>query len=602
MSPATPISTTDVAHLVPLSNNVDPAASPLGAATLVSAASSAPLNAKALQRALVGPGLFWDDFGSGNLNNWIVTAGAMRVCSTSTFAHAMCAPSGSNAAYAGVTTWSDYRMQAPLVIGKIPANRSGIDLVVRAQDSNHFYEVELVRESDGSGQWEMWKNDGGSWTNLARGYTAVTTNATYVLRFDAQGPALTASLSRDGGATFGVLGLANDARFATGKIGVRAWGGMTGAFGTVQAWQLVASTPQSVATSSPVPVAIATAPPTPVPPTPTPVPPTAAPTATPIASVYQAPAGTQPFPSGPFDAPVTVPQLDSNSSTYLGNIMGGDYFHIGKLQFSTGPNDFNPPVYIAHNSDPVYTIHCMYYSGCPLEGVQAHIPRGAEPAGNLGYTTFTDDGSHDQHLAVRNVDSGVEVDTWLTPQPGGTGGTLNVGYGGMYPLSSGGFNQPGGATAAGFALSAGRVRPVDLLAKHIPYAIFMVTPCENGHVYPASGNDNGAVAGCPPLGSHVWLDSTPADVAASGAAPDFQVILNALHEYGGYIGDRCGSCNLGIGLEGGVSYTAFNQPSPWAPIAAHFPTESPTGSYSEYHILISSGSIDLSKHLHFITN
>ena len=583
MSPVTPVTTTAIAPLAPSSVSADLAASPTGAPALVAAAPPAALTADGLRRAFVGPSFFSDDFANG-LNNWIVAAGAMRVCSTPVFTHAMCAPAGSNAAYAGVTSWTDYRLQAPLVINRIPGNRSGIDLVVRAQDPNHFYEVELVRESDGSGQWEMWKNDGGQWTNLTRGYTTVATNTTYVLRFDAQGSALTASLSGDGGANFGVLGHASDARYASGKIGVRAWGGLTGAFGTVQAWQLLTSTPQPIATASPTPVPIAT------------------PAATPSAGAYQAPAGTQPFPSGPFDTPVTVPQLDSNSSTYLGNIMGGDYAHIGKLQFSTGTGDFNPPVYIAHNSDPVYTIHCMYYGGCPLEGVQEHIPRGAEPAGNLGYTTFTDDGSHDQHLAVRNVDTGVEIDTWLTPQPGGAGGTLNVGYGGKYDLSSGGFNQPGGATAAGFALSLGRVRPVDLLAGRIPYAIFLVTPCENGHVYPASGNDNGAVAGCPPLGSHLWLDSTPAEVAASGAAPDFRVILNALHEFGGYLGDRCGSCNLGLGLEGGISYTAFHQPNPWAPIAAHFPGEYPSGPSSQYHILISSGTIDLSKHLHFITN
>ena len=284
--------------------------------------------------------------------------------------------------------------------------------------------------------------------------------------------------------------------------------------------------------------------------------------------------------------------------------MGGDYGHIGKLQFATntsGATDDNSPTYVAHNSDPLYTIHCMYYSNCPLEGVQEHIPSGAVPSARLGYTTFTDDGVHDQHLAVRNVDTGVETDTWLTPLPGGAGGTLNVGYGGKFAFAGGGTGAAG-ATAAGFALSQGRIRAVDLLAGRIPYALFLVTPCENGHVAPAVGDDGGTTAGCPPIGAHVWLDATPAQVAASGAAPDFQTILNALHEFGGYIGDRCTNCNLTVALEGGVGYTAFNQPDPWTQIAAHFPSESASGSPAEYHILVSSGTIDLAQHLHVITN
>lgn len=284
--------------------------------------------------------------------------------------------------------------------------------------------------------------------------------------------------------------------------------------------------------------------------------------------------------------------------------MGGDYGHLGKLQFSTNPTgqtDSNVPMYVAHNSDPVYTIHCMYYSGCPIEGLQEHIPRGALSAGNLGYTTFKDDGSHDQHMAVRNVDSGIEVDTWLTAQPNGQGGTLNVGYGGQFDFVSGGFGH-GGATAAGFALTQGRIRSIDLLAGRIPNAVFLVTPCENGHVYPASGDDRGTNAGCPPIGAHVWLDSSPSDIANSGAAADFQIVLNAMHEFGGYIGDRCSSCSLGPALEGGLSYTAFGQTNPWVQIANHFPGERPAGSFGEYHLAISSGNIDLRTHLHIITN
>ncbi|GAC1613405.1 MAG: hypothetical protein NVS4B5_00350 [Vulcanimicrobiaceae bacterium] len=355
----------------------------------------------------------------------------------------------------------------------------------------------------------------------------------------------------------------------------------------------------SVSTPSPAtaPTATPTAVPTPIP---TPVP-TSMPTT--ASGAFVAPAGYVAFPNGPFAKPVVNPQIDPMSDSMMASIrLPGENYFMGGLQFSTnttGPTDSATPVYTAHNSDPVYTIHCMYYSGCPIEGVQEHIPVGAIPAGRLGYTTFTDDGRHDQHMAVKNVDTGLEVDTWLTPQPNGVGGVLNVGYGGQYSAASNGFNQPGGATAAGFALGQGRIRPADILAGHIPQALFLVTPCENGVRYPASGGDAGSVAGCPPMGAHVWLDSSFADIEASGAPNDMKVILKAMHEFGGYIGDRCTSCSLYPAIESGHSYTAFGLADPWVEIASHFPG---SGTNQQYQLAVSSGNIDLFTHLRIITN
>ncbi len=143
---------------------------------------------------------------------------------------------------------------------------------------------------------------------------------------------------------------------------------------------LVSSAHQTVPTAAPSLAA-----------TPTPNAAPALATPIPASAATLAPPQTRPFASGPFNDAVVSPQLDSKSATYISNVMGGDFFHIGKLQFATnthGPTDGNPPIYVSHNSDPVYTIHCMYYSGCPLEGVQEHIPVGAAAAGNSGNTSF----------------------------------------------------------------------------------------------------------------------------------------------------------------------------------------------------------------------
>ncbi len=334
-------------------------------------------------------------------------------------------------------------------------------------------------------------------------------------------------------------------------------------------------------------------------PTPQPVP-TASPT--PETGSYIAPPETQPFPTSPFDDRVNSPQYLANSSTMIARALNGDDFYLGKIQVSTHDlstsTDGQTTVYVAHRSDPRYTIHCMYYSHCPLEGKIVNIPVGALPGGNLGFKDFHDTGHDDQHMAVRNTDTQIETDMWLTPTPNGIGGTLNIGYGGAFPFSSGGIGK-GGATAAGFALTQGRARPADLIAGRIPYALSLATPCENGHVYPAYGDDGGHDAGCPPIGSHVWLDSSPSEIANSGADRYFQIILNALHEYGGFIGDRC-DCNLSVAAEGGLAYQAFGLPNPWAQILAHFPDETPSGPSGEYHLLVRTGNIDLSAHLHVI--
>ncbi len=209
-----------------------------------------------------------------------------------------------------------------------------------------------------------------------------------------------------------------------------------------------------------------------------------------------------------------------------------------------------------------------------------HAPVGAIPGGNLEFTTFTDTGYDDQHIAFRNDATQVETDMWLAPlAPNTTGGGTqwDVGYGGLFPYSSGGIAQ-GGATSAGFSLTVGHVRPVDLQAGVIPYALVFSEPCENGHVAPATGNDNVTPnPNCPPIGARLWLDSSSTDIANSGALLPVKVILNALHTYGGYIGDEANN-SLQLAPEGGLAYQAFGLQNPWIPlISQYWPTEAPRG-------------------------
>lgn len=488
----------------------------------------------------------------------------------------------ANATFAGSDTWRDYSVEAYLRPENIGGSRRGTALLARVIDANHFYQIEFANERDGN-RWELWRNDGGKYVNLANGIYPYVADKQYLVQLTTFGSTISVSIADTYERAFAELARVTDTTYAHGRIGLRIWGGMQSTFDDVRVWQPsgAAPTPTVAATASPV---------------------RSAPQA--VANGAIAPAGTQPFPNSPFDVAVSDPQDVPGSSGMIGLALAGNDHSLGQMQFSTnasGPTDGAAPVYVAHESDPHYRIHCRYYSGCPLEGVDVAIPRGARPAGNLGYLRFRDDGSHDQHLAIRNVDTQLETDMWLAPQPSDTGGTLEIGYGGSFPFSSGGVGR-GGATASGFALGQGRIRPVDLIAGHLPTALALVTPCANGFVAPANNGD-GASAGCPPLGAHVWLDSSPNDIANSGASPDVRVILNAMHEYGGYIGDRCSVCSLTVALEGGLAYTAMGLANPWAQIAAMHPNETtaaPQGGIPEYHIAVDSGTIDLAHHLHVI--
>ncbi len=310
-------------------------------------------------------------------------------------------------------------------------------------------------------------------------------------------------------------------------------------------------------------------------------------------------AANAPFARGPFFERVTHPSIVATSLEEIDHVLGGETHRFGRMLFSTGQADNGVPVYVARERDPHYRIHCIRFTNCPLEGALVAIPRGAKAEGNLGNRDFEDDGHDDRHLAVRNIDTGIESDLWLSPEPSGNGGTLNIGYGGSFPANSRGVGH-GGATASGFALSIGRIGADELLAGHMRHALFLITPCENGHVAPAIGDDNGRDAGCPPIGARLWLDTPPSIIARSGASRDTQTILRAMYEYGGFIGDRCTSCTLGLAFAGGLSDTAMGRRNPWRRIAARYPDEHPAGPRGEYHINVGTGSIDLREHLHVI--
>jgi hypothetical protein len=249
------------------------------------------------------------------------------------------------------------------------------------------------------------------------------------------------------------------------------------------------------------------------------------------------------FPSSPLLVPVTNPVVVGNSAALLSRVTGGGIMPFRAAVQGMPPTNtvWSHPIYFAKSTDPVYTIHCVDYGGaCPISGKQVHIPVFALP-----------ENTADGHLGV--VDAGIEYDMWASDKPSGNGGTLNVGWGGYGPVNGNGLGMAG--VASGICQSCGLVRPDEVLHGVIPHGFLLVVPCENGHISPATGDDNQPQAGCPPLGTKVWLSTPLSTIASSSASTTSKIIATAMATYPSIIGEKCVDCSLNFVALNSFTYT-----------------------------------------------
>ncbi|HLI60903.1 MAG TPA: hypothetical protein VKV21_14675 [Solirubrobacteraceae bacterium] len=246
-------------------------------------------------------------------------------------------------------------------------------------------------------------------------------------------------------------------------------------------------------------------------------------------------------------------------------------------QFSIGPG--SRPVFYGTPSDPVMTIHCTSsegpgtcqgQNGTDINGVRINVPAGARP-----------DGNGDAHMTIIETANGDEYDLWHASVSGstitaGTGAETNVGTG---------TGTGSGGDAANLALSAGLLRPSELMSGHIDHALVIVVPCTDatgfhvGYTWPATGGWGQACgqgvaedpSTAPELGQLLRLDMTPAQIAASGAPAWEQTIMTALADYGAYIEDTGGLARqMSLIAESPSSWTDLGRPDQWAEAARMF--------------------------------
>jgi hypothetical protein len=272
--------------------------------------------------------------------------------------------------------------------------------------------------------------------------------------------------------------------------------------------------------------------------------------------------------ASPFNMPLPEnPRLVSNSAAIVSRTVG---FGNG-MSWNSGDagttNDWDHPLYFNRSTDPLYTIHCVRYACPAMEGKQVRIPAQAKAAGVCVSVSNCVDG----HMAVFDQATGLEWDFWQVYSKSASGGTLNVGSGGVFNALGDGRGasyaprQPTG-TAGHYGLAAGIIRPAELEAGLIDHALFLVVRCvRSGWVYPAeqdSASKCSDQTDAPILGARFYLDMSDAEINALGIAEWKRVVLRAIADYGMYVGDT-GGPGFEIQPESGSSFTSFGGEDPW---------------------------------------
>jgi hypothetical protein len=184
-----------------------------------------------------------------------------------------------------------------------------------------------------------------------------------------------------------------------------------------------------------------------------------------------------------------------------------------------------------------YRVRCTAFF-CDRSSPRQRIPRYAAPAQAV-----------DHHLVVLGPQPQAELDLWAARN---ADGHWQAGTQWRTRTDQSAANcrrhqrACGGANVAGFALTAGLVRPEEIAAGHIDHALVITSPDtrRNAVACPAVGTDgkhDGPTA--IRVGAHVQL-SPGLDVSQLNLPPWKAVIARALQTYGAYVVDTGGSLSV----------------------------------------------------------
>jgi hypothetical protein len=300
--------------------------------------------------------------------------------------------------------------------------------------------------------------------------------------------------------------------------------------------------------------------------------------------------------SSPFNTPVAASsESEGGSAAQVSRLLSGgaiSYFVAGDPA-----RDFGTAVYYPHSSDPIYTVHCTESWGrCVLEGEEVHLPAGAIPSGPWPIGS----GDADSHMTVVDQENGWEYDFWNVREIGG--GRIVTKWGGKTKIEGDGLGSD--AVAAQFGTLAGIIRPSEMRSGVIDHALVLTVPCTVGFVAPATKGglecaDAGmSTAGALPMGAHLQLGMSDAEIEAMSAPAWKKGILRAFSTYGAYVEDTTGdSSQWGLKFESPNGSTSQGGTDEYVELAKSLgmePEDYNGNGYPEYWFNI-SGGVDWSK-------
>jgi len=269
--------------------------------------------------------------------------------------------------------------------------------------------------------------------------------------------------------------------------------------------------------------------------------------------------------SSPFNKPIPAgAPVASDSGVIMRQMTSSNVGFAGGKQGFQLDSQGSRPIYWAQPSDPMVTIHCTYLwgprtcqgaNGVVVDGLQIHIPAGAQP-----------EQASDGHLTVIDQAAGAEYDfehaSWTSPTE------LTVASGSEIPISgNAGTGLGGNADAGDFGLLGGVIRASELKAGVINHALAISVPCTQGYVWPsegpwglACGSIGRSSSGALHMGSLLQLNMSARQIAATGAPAWEQTIMRAMAQYGLYVNDTNGGGDdqtLELETQDDVSFTSF---------------------------------------------
>ena len=217
--------------------------------------------------------------------------------------------------------------------------------------------------------------------------------------------------------------------------------------------------------------------------------------------------------------------VHSRSSQWISSIGSNDALHMdfGSGTWNGGPIGI-PYNVVAGSSVTKYTVNFYY----PNESDEGPYPIPANPNREYG---------SDHHILVVDSETCALYETY---DMSFSGGQWSGGSGAIWSLNSNTLRPDSwtSADAAGLPILPGLVRYEEVASGHINHAIRFTANTTNSYIWPArhlTSGSPGTLTSTPPMGARFRLKSS---FDISGFAPEMQVILRAMKEYGIILADN----------------------------------------------------------------